>query len=391
MKKVRLGIIGVGNMGMQVAKHIVLGKECPEIELSAICDMYDSRIETAKEMFRDEGINYFSDPEEMMKSGVCDAVYIAVPHYDHPTLATKAFGYGLHVMLEKPAGVDTRSVRKMNEEAKKSGLKFGMMFQNRNAPVYKKVKNILDSGEFGEIRGVTWIVTNWYRSQAYYDSGSWRATWAGEGGGVLLNQCPHNLDLIQWLCGMPESIYAKCSVGQWHDIEVEDDVSAIFKYKNGALGTFITSTGMNPGTNRLEIATDKGTIILENASKLMVNELDRSLPEAANEMLGSPDSPKITTVAYTFPELKAEKHSITLNAFAGAILRNEKLIIDGEEGIKSLTLSNAMYLSDWTNSEISLPLNEELFLEELEKRKKISKHKDVKAVFVDAASLYQKK
>lgn len=389
MEKVKLGIIGVGNMGMPVTNLIAFEKECPELEVAAICDTNPERRQWAEKAFEGKNVPVFADAEELMASGLVDAVYIAVPHYDHPTLAKLAFKHKLHVMIEKPAGVYTKAVREMNEEAEKAGVKFGIMFQCRTIPVFRKVKEMLSSGEYGQIRGVTWLVTSWYRSQGYYDSGSWRATWAGEGGGVLLNQCPHNLDLLQWLCGMPEEITAKCSIAQWHDVEIEDDVSAIFRYKNGAMGTFITSTGICPGTNRLEIATDKGTFIIENSSTLTVYELETKEQEFATAKGAAFGSPRRTKITYDFFKESLGGHSIMLNAFASAILHGTDLVARGEEGINSLTLSNGMYLSSWTNATVKLPLDEDLFYEELKKRIATSKLKEVEAVFTDSTGSYQ--
>ena len=384
MDKVRLGIIGYGNMGNPVTKWVVKDKNCPEIEVTAICDWDEKRIENAKKDYADYDFKYFSDAEEMMKAGVVDAVYIAVPHYDHPVLAQKAFALGIHVMLEKPAGVYTKAIREMNAAAERAGVKFGMMFQQRTRPMYQKAKEILSSGVYGQIRSVNWLITTWFRSQQYYNSGSWRATWAGEGGGVLLNQCPHQLDLLAWLCGMPEEIYAKCSVAQWHDVEIEDDVIATLKYKNGAMGSFITSTGINPGTNRLEIALDKGTMIVEN-DKVTINELSMSLADYTG--INQPPL-QITKINYEFPENKAPGHAIMLNSFAGAILRGEEMYAGAEDGLNELTLSNAMYLSSWTDSTIKLPMDEDLFYEELKKRIATSKHKTVEAQTIDASSMF---
>jgi predicted dehydrogenase len=256
MKKVRIGILGIGNMGSGHFGNILNGA-CPEIEVTAVCDINPARLEwatatlAAKRNERPDAnlpdVACFADGEEMFKSGLVDAVIIAIPHYGHPEYAIKAMQAGLHVMCEKPAGVYTLQVREMIAEADKHPeLKFGMMFNQRTNHVYRKVREIIASGELGKIKRTSWIITNWYRPQAYYDSGAWRATWSGEGGGVLLNQCPHNLDLLQWLCGMPTEVYAKCSVAQWHNVEIEDDVVATLTYPNGALGTFITSTGICP-------------------------------------------------------------------------------------------------------------------------------------------------
>ena len=285
MKKVRLGILGMGNMGSGHLENY-LNSKCPEIDITAVCDVNPARLEFALGRLAEHrkakpdnvyaDIATFADGDEMFASGLIDAVIIAIPHYGHPDYAIKAMKAGLHVMCEKPAGVYTLQVREMMAEADKHPeLKFGMMFNQRTNHIYRKVKEIMDSGELGAIRRTSWIITNWYRPQAYYDSGAWRATWSGEGGGVLLNQCPHNLDVLQWLCGMPVEISATCSVAQWHDVEIEDDVSAIFKYPNGALGTFITSTGIAPGTNRLEISGTKGKLLCEGDKLIWhKNEVD---------------------------------------------------------------------------------------------------------------------
>ncbi len=388
MDKVRLGIIGYGAMGKPVSKWLIDEKQSPEIDVTAICDFDAKVLDSAKETYKDTEIKFFADAEAMMDSGEIDAVYIAVPHYDHPVLATKAFKRGLHVMLEKPAGVYTKAVREMNAEAEKAGVKFGMMFQSRTSPLYQKAKEILSSGKMGQIRSVNWLITTWFRSQKYYDSGAWRATWAGEGGGVLLNQCPHQLDLLQWLCGMPEEIYAKCSVAQWHDVEIEDDVVATLKYKNGAMGSFITSTGINPGTNRLEIALDKGCLIIENG-KLTIKELNVDL----STYTGKEESylfanPKVTTVNYEFPEVKTAGHALMLSAFASAIIRGTDLIAGAQDGLNELTLSNAMYLSAWTDSTIKLPMDEDLFYEKLKALQATSKHKVAEGEAIDASSIF---
>ncbi len=391
MKKFKLGIIGVGNMGSSVAKQVGLQKLCPNIELVAICDKDPDRIDWAKETFKDEKISYFSSADELYESGEIDMVYIAVPHYDHPSMAIKAFERNIHVMLEKPAGVYTKAVREMNEASEKSNAKFGIMFQCRTYPAFIKVKELLSSGQYGQIRSVSWIITNWYRSQLYYDSGSWRATWAGEGGGVLINQCPHNLDIFQWLCGMPVEVTAKCSVAQWHDVEIEDDVTAIFKFENGALGSIVTSTGIAPGSNRLEIATDRGTIIVDNCCKITIHELVEKEQDFAKKTKAPFATPSSTTIEYKdFYTLDVSGHPYMLNRFAEDIMNEGKMVAEGKEGINSLTLSNAMYLSSWLNKTIELPIDEDLFYEELQKRVATSKIKNVKSVVADVSGTYQK-
>lgn len=382
MEKVRLGIIGCGNIGSQHYSN-VLNEKCPEIDVVAIADVNPDRLEWAKNInkkYRDEKKNIpevatFSDASEMLSSGLIDSVIISVPHYDHPRYAIEAFKNGVHVMCEKPAGVYTLQVQEMIAEADKHPeLKFGMMFNQRTNCLYRKMKEIIDSGELGEMRRSTWIITNWYRPQAYYDSGDWRATWAGEGGGVLLNQCPHNLDLWQWLCGMPVNVYAKMKFGKYHDIEVEDDVVATVEYENGAMGTFITSTADTPGTNRLEITFDGGSLICEK-NQLILNKLGVHESLFTKENTSPYASPKCETVTVKTDGANPQ-HSGVLNAFAAAILRGEPMVADGREGINGLTLSNAMHLSAWTGKQIDLPFDEELFKAQLEERVKTSKRKE---------------
>ncbi len=384
MKQLKIGIIGVGNMGSHHAAQIMNG-QCPEIVLTAIADIAEERRAWAKSNLA--GVAVFETAEEMMDSGLVEAVIVAVPHYDHPKYAMECFDRGLHVMVEKPAGVYTKQVREMNEASKKANVVFGMMFNQRTNHVYRKMRELVQSGEFGQIRRVNWIITDWYRPQAYYDSGAWRATWSGEGGGVLLNQCPHNLDLWQWICGMPKKISAKMSFGRWHDIEVEDDVTIVAEYENGATGTFITSTGDAPGRNRFEVTMDGGSILVEN-NVLTVTKLAVSEPEfsASNALIfGCPEY----TVYNPETDGENEQHVGVLNAFASAVLHGTDLIADGTEGINGLMLSNAAHLSAWLGEEVTLPIDEDRFYEELMKRVATSRRKtDVQAVVADTEGTF---
>jgi predicted dehydrogenase len=362
--KVKVGIIGIGNMGSSHAKSIASG-EIEGMELAAIADRNPQRLDWAKENLP-AGIELFNDAEKMMASGLIDAIIIATPHYDHPPLAIKGFEHGLHVLSEKPAGVYTKQVRQMNEAAQKSDRVFAIMFNQRTNCIYRKMKEIISSGELGQIKRSNWIITSWYRSQSYYDSGSWRATWAGEGGGVLLNQCPHNLDLWQWICGMPSKIQAFCHNGKWHDIEVEDDVTAYAEYPNGATGVFITTTADTPGTNRFEVMLDGGKLVCENDKLTLYKNkvLERQWNATYQGGFGEP--------GFTTIEVETDgqnpQHAGVLRAFAGAILHGAPLIASGLEGINGLTVSNAMHLSSWLQKPVELPLDEDLFLSELNKR-----------------------
>ena len=371
MKKIRLGILGFGNIGKVHADNIIGGK-CPNVELSAICDLKEARLEEAKE--KAPNAKLFTSYEEMLKSGEIDSVLIAVPHYDHPKFAIMAMQSGIHTLVEKPAGVYTKQVKEMNEIAKGCDVVFGLMMNQRTNCIYRKMREIVKSGELGEIRRTNLIITDWYRPQIYYNSGDWRATWSGEGGGVLLNQCPHNLDLWQWICGMPSKIEAKLHFGKWHDIEVEDDVSAYCEYPNGATGVFVTTTGDTPGTNRFEITFEKGKLLAEN-NKLTMWKNVMSEPEFSrtnDNPFARPDFEVIDVET----DGENPQHSGVLNAFADAILNGGELIARGEEGINGLTISNAMHLSAWTGKAVDLTnFDDELFYEELSKRIKSSKRK----------------
>ena len=374
----KLGIIGVGNIGSGHVQRVTEGS-CPNITITAVADRRASRREWAQKQLPEAQI--FVEGSDMIKSGACDAVLIATPHYQHPTLAVEAFENGLHVLCEKPAGVYTLQVRDMMAAAdKRPDLTFAMMFNQRTNCVYRKMKEMIDGGEIGEIKRMNWIVTDWYRTQYYYDSGAWRATWAGEGGGVLLNQCPHQLDLLQWLCGLPAKVHAFAHEGKWHDVEVEDDVTAYLEFPNGATGVFITTTGDAPGTNRLEITGTLGKLVCENDvltfQKLAVNE--REWCATCQEGFRKPDCETIVVET----DGANPQHVGVMNAFADAIENGGALVADGREGINGLMLSNAMHLSAWTGETVTLPIDEKKFYDLLMEKCKTSRHKEE----VDVAS-----
>ena len=385
MNRIKLGIIGLGNMGTNHAKKILSGK-CPDFELCAVADINPDRLDFCRKELSDK-IKCFPTAEEMLDSGLIEACLIAVPHYDHPKYAIECFERNIHVMLEKPAGVYTKQVREMNEAADKSSAVFGVMFNQRTNHIYRKMKEIVDSGKYGQIRRTNWIITNWYRPQAYFDSGNWRATWSGEGGGVLLNQCPHQLDLWQWICKMPKRVEAHLLYGKWHDIEVEDDVTVYAEYENGATGVFITSTGDPCGTNRFEIQLDRAKIIAEN-DKLELFELKTAEPEFSKtnkDPFGQIESRYIEVET----DGKNEQHTGVINAWGRAILKGEPLVADGREGINGLMLSNAMHLSSFLGKTVEIPIDEELYYNELMKKVASSKKKtNVTQVVADTSSTY---
>lgn len=352
MSVVRIGIIGVGVMG---SAHVNSVKQLKNCELTALCDI-DPKV---LERYRESGVELFSDSEALFASGKVDGVIISTPHYFHVPLALRAMEHGIHVLVEKPIAVQKSEAERLVAASKAHPeLKLSAMFCLRRIPTNIKIKQLIESGELGAIRRINWIITDWFRTQRYYDSGDWRASWRGEGGGVLINQCPHQLDLMQWFFGMPERVTAFMSFGKYHRIEVEDEVTAYLEYPDGATGVFVTSTGEAPGTNRLEIAAERGRVILENGrleflrNEVPVSEFCRNsterfaMPPRWNCMIpGDSSNPHM--------------HRDIIENFGKAILYGEPLTACASEGIRGLALGNAMLLSALEKRGVSLPLDEE--------------------------------
>ena len=368
MDKVRIGIIGIGGMGSIHASYLIKD-EITQAELTAVCDINPERLKWAKENLGDK-VQVFDNAEAFFASKVMDAVMIATPHYFHSPLAIRALELGYHVMTEKPAGVYTRQVREMNDAANKSDKVFGIMYNQRTNPLYQKVRDLVSSGELGEIKRTIWIITNWYRSQSYYDSGGWRATWAGEGGGVLLNQDPHQLDLWQWMCGVPTRVRAFCAFGKYHNIEVEDDVTAYVEYENGATGLFVTSTGETPGTNRFEISANRGKLVIED-NKLTFWRLRVTERQFNAEYKGGFGEPECWKCDVPIHGNATDHKGITSN-WVQAILKGTPLLAPGIEGINGLQISNAMHLSAWTDAWVNIPVDEDLYYDTLQEKIKSS-------------------
>lgn len=377
MDKVRYGIVGIGKQGSNYAKRLKKGMDKNGV-LTAVCDIDEGRRKWAESNL--EGVKVFSDRADMFASGLIDAVIIDTPHYAHPGIAKEALSAGLHVLCDKPAGVYTKAVREAAEfGVTKPELKFGILYNQRTNKVYVKAKEIIDSGRLGQLKRIVWIITNWYRPQAYYDQGGWRGTWAGEGGGVLINQDPHQLDLFTWLAGRPvKRVWSVCkTVGR--KINVENDVTAVCEFEGGAEGVFITSTHDAPGTNRLEITGDGGKLIIEGNSDITMKLtfVENATPEPKFSAENKVFMGKIPNKTYKyklglFDMIKGaieQQHINVIRNFSLVVLGKEsKLIAPYADGLNGLTFSNAIHLSGWTDKEVVYPIDEELYIEELEKR-----------------------
>ena len=355
MDPVRIGIVGLGNMG---SSHVRDFTASELVELTAVCDVDAERLASVG---ADLDLARFEKVEQMMDSGTIEAIMIATPHYDHTPIAISAMKRGIHVLCEKPVGVHVEDVQKMIDayeaaRAKFPGLQFGAMFQQRTHTFWQKIKEMIDSGQLGKLVRATWIITNWFRTQYYYDTGSWRATWKGEGGGVLLNQCPHNLDLYQWFFGVPQTVTGILELGKYHDIEVEDEVTAVFRHENGMIGHFITTTAEAPGTNRLEIAGEHGKLVYED-DKLFFDRNEISMfDELANSKQGF-SRPNHAIEEVPLPEERGGRHVQVTEAFARAIREGTPLVAAAPEGIGSVALANGILMSHFTGKPVDLPLD----------------------------------
>lgn len=360
MQKVRLGLIGYGGMGAGHAAQVVHGK-IPRLTLTAVAETAPERRPNLS------GVKVFAEPAALLKSGLVDAVLIATPHPTHAPLALAALKAGLHVLLEKPFAVHKAEALQVAAAAKRRPAQvFGAVFNQRTDPYFRKIRDLVRGGSFGAVRRINWTITNWFRPEAYYRSSGWRATWAGEGGGVLLNQCPHNLDLLQWIAGMPVRVRAHCQFGRYHDIEVEDDVSAHLEYADGAHATFTAATGEAPGTNRLEISADGGRIVYEqDVLQLVRNTTPASVfSRTSRELFLAPG----TTEEKLMGLGHGGQHSEILANFTAAILDGVPLIAPAVEGLHSLELANAMLLSAWTDKTVELPLDAAVYEKWLKKK-----------------------
>ena len=386
MEKVKFGIIGAGNQGTYYADQLFKQGKVENGVLAAVCDCSTAKLDAIKAKLADESISYFADYKEMLDSGMCDAILVETPHYQHPEIVMECLKRDINVICEKPAGVYTKQVREMNEAAKKSKAHFAMMFNQRTNCVYRKMREIIQGGGIGELQRVSWIITNWFRTQYYYDTGSWRATWAGEGGGVLINQCPHQIDLVSWVIGeQPVAVNGFCKYGRWHDIEVEDEVTAYFEYANGATGTFVTTTGETPGTNRFEVSGTLGKLICEE-DKLVWYKNEEDSQEFVKVSKGTWQRPKYEIIQVE-TDGKNEQHAGIIKNFANALLGLEDFFVDGLEGINGVELMNAIELSGWKQgARVTLPVNEEEYLEELNKRRATSRLKVVDDSYVQNTS-----
>jgi predicted dehydrogenase len=349
MENVRLGIVGLGNMGKAHLNNIRSGK-VPGMRVTAMCES----VGTLPAQL--EGETPFTDVNAMIKSGKIDAILICTPHFSHTTIGIAALNNGLHVLVEKPISVHKADCERLIAAHTDKSKIFAAMFNMRTNATFRKVKDLIDSGELGQVRRVHWEVTNWFRTNYYYATGGWRGTWKGEGGGVLMNQCPHNLDLFQWMFGMPQRVRGFCQFGRFHEIEVEDDVTAVLQYDSGTTATFVTSTGEAPGRNVLEISAEQGRLTVKDGTHIHFQRNRTPMSKFCMEAEAAFAMPESWHMDIPV-ETAGGQHVEILQNFANAILKGEKLLSPAEEGIHSVELANAILLSTWQDKTIELPMS----------------------------------
>ncbi len=354
-----IAVVGVGNVGGSHARELLLGK-VRGAKLAAVCDT------SPEALSRFPGVPAFTHQSALLATGIADAVLIATPHYDHTPLSIEALAAGLHVLVEKPLAVHQADALQMlaaYERRPKPSQLFAEMLVLRTDPRFLRLRALIQSGELGTLRRMHWVITDCLRSDAYYRSGGWRATWRGEGGGVLLNQCPHSLDLWQWLFGMPARVHAFCGFGRMHPIAVEDQVTAYLEYDSGANGVFVASTGEAPGSNCLEVVGDLGKVVVERHGLTVTRNATSTL-----ELLRSGPArlPKGSVSIEDIPlEHGPSPLTFMIQNFVNAILEGEALVAPASDGLASVELANAMIYSGITQQTVELPLDPALYVAEL--------------------------
>ena len=385
--RLRILCIGLGNMGL---KHALSVATSPSMSLVGLCDTHQSMIDRAQasvselannktDLNNSQPIPGFTDYLEAMDQVKPDGIIIATVHYSHPEIALAAFDRGIHVLVEKPLGVHAKDARTMVEgwlKAKTTypGLIFSAMFQQRTYSHWKKIKELISQGALGRLVRTTWIITDWFRTQHYYNSGGWRATWAGEGGGVLLNQCPHNLDLYCWFVGLPKRVTGFASLGKYHDIEVEDEVTAYFEHDNAMVGHFITTTAEAPGTNRLEIVGEHGKLLFEY-NKLTFYRNDQSMIQYSNETDKDFEMPGHRVEEIPLEPVVGGGHDLIIQDFAEAFHQSRDPIVPAQEGVESVLLGNAILYSALEGRTIEFPMDEQGYAEKIKELSKNSRYK----------------
>lgn len=366
----RFGVVGYGNIG-QAHVATLTGDAVERARLTGVVSGSDTPLPP--------GVTRYATLEDMLSADATDVVLIATPTMTHPNLGMAALAAGRHLVMEKPVAMSALQARRLIE-AVPDGVQAAVMLNQRYHPVYREIKNIVSAGDLGRVVRFNWIMTGWYRPDVYFLVSSWRGTWPGEGGGALLNQCIHNLDVLQWVLGLPESVVADVRFGKFHEIDVEDEVTAMLSYADGATGVVVASTGEAPGINRLDIVGDRGTLSFDG-ERLSVEISQQSVSEhcaSTHEMFGVPEFVKQEVPV----RAELNQHACVLQDVVDAVLDGSTLATPLAEGVGSVELANAMLLSAWEERRVSLPLDAEHYQSGLDARVAASGFREAQTIEV---------
>lgn len=341
-KKVRFGIIGCGVISKL---HGIAMEIVEDAEVVAICDILEEKMDAFIEKFGPA--KRYTDYKELLKDPEVDAVSICTPSGMHGEMVIDAARAGKHIFCEKPIEITKEKIDNMIKEVEKAGVKMGCVFQRRTFPESIVVKKALDEGKFGKII-LADAYLKYYRTKEYYSSAGWRATWELDGGGSLMNQGVHGIDLVTWMAGEVESVYAK-TAALLHNIEVEDTAVAVVKYKSGAFGVIEGTTSVYPAqSTRLEIHCEKGSVIFGDDGILewkLKDNPDEGIPEITKDNISVKDDPT---------KLSQSSHVPLVEDFVDAINNDRDPLITPQIGRKAVDLILAIYESARTGKEVRL-------------------------------------
>lgn len=357
-KIIRVGLIGIGFMGRRYAQ-ILLEGQVPGMELAAACCHSSRSREWCREHLP-ESVQLYEDYDRMLSEGGLDAILVVTPHRSHPEQAIKAFEHGLDVMCDKPAAVSVSDARRMKAAAEAHGCVYGIMFHQRMYEKYRYFKQLLDSGELGELQRMKMENSRYYRTKHYHQSGPWRSSWEGEGGAALINQGQHILDIWQWLFGLPKELYANLQFGKHNDFLVEDEATILMQYEGHVTGSFFLTTGEALHEERLRAVCSRGTIeLVENRMTIYRHEDIQHYHDTVDKI--SRDTLQMRKEELVFDDDRPEPYPEMLADFAAAVRSRGKTMADGDAGIGTLELTNGAYLSAKENRPVPLPIRGEAY------------------------------
>lgn len=368
---IRIGIAGIGFIAEEYIK-LITGGAVQGADITALSSRNAAHMAEIKEKYNLKNAVLFTDYEDMLRCGRIDMVMICTPHFQHPKMAISAIERNIHTLIEKPVGVFPEELDALEHCIRNHAhVQSGVLYCRRTNPIYASIKQLLEEGALGTIKRITWIITDMYRPQIYFDSVSWRGTYSAEGGGMLMNQVSHHIDLLVWLCGLPEDMQAHCYTAQERNIEVENEVSITMEYSGKAIGQFIASTRECPGSNRLEISGSKGQIILENERKLIARTLqtdEKEFAVATQESYGKIPYEEWEQILEA-PDNRILQAAI-VNNFLRALEGKAQVLCPVMEAIQAQQFIQGAYLSSWQEKKLKLPVDTDAYTAELRKRMK---------------------